>query len=261
MSTWTFAGLHDRGRASRLPPVRQSKPRKGRGMSRRKGTAALSAVMVAALVASVGVLSGGAGAAGTSTYLVVYKGTSVPSDAASSIQKAGGSIVATYGQIGVVVAASSNASFASNAQKDNKVDGAAATAGFATSVGGVNGADDNAPVQPGTPAPGSDSLSGLQWDMVQIHDPQARAINGGSPSILIGDLDTGLDYTHPDLAPNVDDAASANCVGGVAVPGKVAAMDDNGHGTHTAGIMAAALNGIGIVGVAPNVRIAGVKVG
>src|SRR5206468_10144761 len=75
------------------------------------------------------------------------------------------------------------------------------------------------------------------------------------------DIDTGLDYTHPDLAPNVDSANSVNCLTGAPVPGAVAANDDNGHGTHTAGTIAAAANGIGIVGVAPNVKIAGIKAG
>src|SRR5207249_7335045 len=89
----------------------------------------------------------------------------------------------------------------------------------------------------------------------------AQAVNVGSSSGSVGDIDTGLDYTHPDLAANVDDAASANCVSGAPVQGKVAANDDNGHGTHTAGTIAAALNGIGIVGVAPNVKIAGIKAG
>jgi subtilisin family serine protease len=97
--------------------------------------------------------------------------------------------------------------------------------------------------------------------MRQIHTSEAHAITGGSPSVVVGDIDTGLDYTHPDLAANVDDADSVNCVSGVPVPGSVAAMDDNGHGTHTAGTIAAAANGIGIVGVAPNVKIAGIKAG
>jgi subtilisin family serine protease len=97
--------------------------------------------------------------------------------------------------------------------------------------------------------------------MAQIHAPQAQAINAGSSDVLVGDIDTGLDYTHPDLAPNVDSAASANCVSGAPVQGEVAAMDDNGHGTHTAGTIAAAANGIGIIGVAPGVRVAGIKAG
>ncbi|HEX9014056.1 MAG TPA: S8 family serine peptidase, partial [Anaerolineaceae bacterium] len=69
------------------------------------------------------------------------------------------------------------------------------------------------------------------------------------------------DYTHPDLAPNVDFAKSVSCVGGVPNTDPAAWRDDNGHGTHTAGTIAAAKNGIGIVGVAPNVKIAGIKAG
>jgi len=96
--------------------------------------------------------------------------------------------------------------------------------------------------------------------MRQIHAPEAHAITGGSPAVLVGDIDTGIDFTHPDLIQNIDVANSANCLSGAAVPG-LAAQDDNGHGTHTAGTIAAASNGIGIVGVAPNVKIAGIKAG
>jgi subtilisin family serine protease len=78
---------------------------------------------------------------------------------------------------------------------------------------------------------------------------------------VVGDIDTGLDFTHPDLAPNVDAANSVSCIGGRPNQSPAAWMDDNGHGTHTAGTIAAAKNGIGIVGVAPNVKIAGIKAG
>jgi subtilisin family serine protease len=96
--------------------------------------------------------------------------------------------------------------------------------------------------------------------MRQIHTPEAHAITGGSPTVLVGDIDTGIDFNHPDLRQNIDVANSANCLSGAPVPG-TAAKDGNGHGTHTAGTIAAAANGIGIVGVAPNVRIAAIKAG
>src|SRR5258706_4777966 len=74
-------------------------------------------------------------------------------------------------------------------------------------------------------------------------------------------MNTVLNYTHLDLAANVDDGNSVNCVSGAPGEGMIAANDDNGQGTHTAGTIAAASNGIGIVGVAPNVKIAAIKAG
>jgi subtilisin family serine protease len=94
--------------------------------------------------------------------------------------------------------------------------------------------------------------------MEQINAFAAHEITGGDPDVIVGDLDTGLDFTHPDLAPNYRADLSADCSSGVASP-LLAGNDANGHGTHTAGTIAAAVNGIGVTGVAPNVGLAGVK--
>ena len=195
------------------------------------------------------------------TYLVVYKQQALPAGVAQTISQAGGTVVATYDAIGVAVARSNSTTFSANLTKEASVEGVSATAGLATRLNNGSLGDTGTSVDAATPAPGDDTLSSLQWDMNQIKAPEARAINGGSPSVTVGDIDTGLDYTHPDLAANVDFAKSASCIGGVADNSPSAWNDDNGHGTHTAGTIAAARNGIGIVGVAPNVKIAGIKAG
>jgi len=223
---------------------------------------ALAITLVAATIQATFAPIASAGATGT--FLVLYKGTAVPSNASSTIGAAGGSLVYSYPQIGVAVATSDSATFGAMLKaSDSSVQGAVATARFGTQVTGPNaaGGADGAAVDPGTPAPGSDNLSGLQWDMTQIQAPEARAVTGGSPSVVVGDIDTGLDWTHPDLAANVDFTNSVSCVSGAPDTDPAAWMDDNGHGTHTAGTIAAAKNGIGIVGVAPNVKIAGIKAG
>lgn len=195
-------------------------------------------------------------------FIVLYKTSQVPSGAATLITNAGGSLIYSYAQIGVVIAKSDNALFAANLLQNSAIQGVSATAAFATQLdGSVQDNGSNSVPAPNTPAPGSDNLSGLQWDMIQIHAPEAQALNGGSPSVTVGDIDTGIDWTHPDLAPNVDFSKSVSCVSGVPDTAPSAWMDDNGHGTHTAGTIAAAKNGVGIVGVAPNVKIAGIKAG
>ena len=217
---------------------------------------ATAAVLIATSLAT------GASSDSAAKYVILYKAQSVPSDAAKTIASAGGTLVYSYDQIGVAIASSSNSSFRDNVMKDNRVDGASATTNFASKLPDEQAsADSSTGDLPNAPATDADTFSGLQWDMQQIHTPQAHAVTGGSPAVLVGDIDTGLDYRHPDLRQNVSDANSANCVTGAPVPGAAAADDDNGHGTHTAGTIAAAANGVGIVGVAPNVKIAGIKAG
>ena len=233
---------------------------------RARALARFSAIAgAAALVAGITPITStvGADAASTSqTYIVLAKQENVSARLLSQLRLQGGTIVASYDAIGVVVVRTSDAQFAGRAQKNLDVEGAANANTLAFHLKPTienNGGDHGG--NGGKPASDSDNLSGLQWDMKQIHTPEAHAITGGSRSVLVGDIDTGLDFTHPDLAPNVDSANSVNCLSGSPVAGAAAAMDDNGHGTHTAGTIAAASNGIGIVGVAPNVRIAGIKAG
>ncbi|HYW87032.1 MAG TPA: S8 family serine peptidase, partial [Chloroflexota bacterium] len=220
-------------------------------------------VLATSLLVVPGSISAEPAASAAETYLIVYSGAAVPADAATSMATAGGTLVYSYDAIGVAIASSSSPSFRDNIMRDSRVDGASATAAFATRLNDANldAANTTSTPAPASPAPGNDNLSGRQWDMTQIHAPEARAINGVSPSVTVGDIDTGLDFTHPDLAANVDFGRSASCIGGAPNTNPPAWMDDEGHGTHTAGTIAAAKNGIGIVGVAPKVRIAGIKAG
>jgi major intracellular serine protease len=67
---------------------------------------------------------------------------------------------------------------------------------------------------------------------------------------VVAVLDTGVDYKHPDLAKNIIDGISV-------VPGQKQYTDDNGHGTHVAGIIAANKS---LLGVAPGTKILVIKV-
>ncbi|WSJ91399.1 S8 family serine peptidase [Streptomyces sp. NBC_01304] len=102
-----------------------------------------------------------------------------------------------------------------------------------------------------------------QWDLRAIGADKAAKINPGSSKVTVGVIDTGVDDTHPDLAPNFSAAQSANCVGGTpdTSPGawRPYTVEDY-HGTHVAGEIAAARNNIGVAGVAPGVKVAGIKV-
>ena len=83
--------------------------------------------------------------------------------------------------------------------------------------------------------------------------------NNTGAGILVGVVDTGIDLTHPEFAGRI---VTGTCFGGTTVCAGTAAQgnDDNGHGTHVAGIIAAAANGVGTTGVAPGALLLPVKV-
>lgn len=212
------------------------------------------AVAAASMLAFAAVAS----PAGTTTYVVLYKEQAVPAGVKAAIGGAGGKVVASYPQIGVVIAESSSSAFRSKLNADQHVEAAASTAGFGVRL--RSQFETNLlPTGGWGPPSAGDPLTGLQWDMRQVHALDAHRITAGSRSVLVGDLDTGVDPTHPDLAANIDYANSASCMTGAPDTDPEAWFDRFGHGTHTAGTIAAAANGIGIVGMAPRVRIAAVK--
>ena len=106
------------------------------------------------------------------------------------------------------------------------------------------------------PAGASNDLSfSEQWGLPQIGAPAAWATTTGA-GVRIGIVDTGIDLTHEDLAGKV--VAHTSCVGSGGDPSKCkgSAQDDQGHGTHVAGIAAAYKdNGVGVAGVAPDAEL------
>ncbi len=88
--------------------------------------------------------------------------------------------------------------------------------------------------------------------VVQIKAPDAWECSRGK-AVKVAVLDTGIDSEHPDLKPNFKMGVSF-------VPDESSWQDFNGHGTHCAGTIAAAINGSGVVGVAPNAYLYAVKV-
>jgi thermitase len=90
-----------------------------------------------------------------------------------------------------------------------------------------------------------------QWGLQAVSAPAAWNLTLGDPSIVIAIVDTGVDSSHPDL--------SSKIVGEYSYTGSV--KDGFGHGTHVAGIAAAATNNnVGIAGMCPNCSILSVKV-
>ncbi|KAB7787629.1 S8 family peptidase [Bifidobacterium cebidarum] len=104
------------------------------------------------------------------------------------------------------------------------------------------------------------------WGIIATGASQALPViehNVKLAKTVVGILDSGVDDTHPDIAPNFDAADSANCnVNGIPDNSFGAwRPTSNAHGTHTAGTVAAAHNGIGVDGVDPQATIAAVKTG
>jgi lantibiotic leader peptide-processing serine protease len=104
----------------------------------------------------------------------------------------------------------------------------------------------------------ADFFFDLQWghNAVRAHHAWPHGVRGQGVKVAV--LDTGFDLTHPDLAPNINLALSANFVPGETL--QYVLPDPFSHGSHVAGTIAAAQNDFGVIGVAPDAELVLVKV-
>jgi len=115
-----------------------------------------------------------------------------------------------------------------------------------------------------------DPLDNNLWGMRMIKADQAHTRTLGNRQVKVGIMDTGVQADHPDIHPNFDYRASRNFTTDItAIDGTCevstcidpVGVDDNGHGTHVAGTIAAASNDLGVSGVAPQASIVEVRAG
>ncbi|WP_328527553.1 S8 family serine peptidase [Nocardioides sp. NBC_00368] len=225
-------------------------------------------------------------------YVVAYAEGSSAATARAAVKAAGGEIVSENSAIGVATvtagedfAEAANASGALVGAAQDRIVGANTPDGASNArkqevskvETEIRGGKGTAPKTPKPKGPG-EPLSGLQWDMKQIHAADANKTERGK-GVRVGILDTGVDGSHPDIAPNFDANLSRNFTTDIPVDANganvdgpcedepdascedAADVDENGHGTHVASTIASPVNGVGITGVAPEADIVNLRAG
>jgi lantibiotic leader peptide-processing serine protease len=249
---------------------------------------------LAALVATVLVVASGSAlgagttrsaAPNTTQYLVVFK-VGHSGAGVQAVRAAGGRVV-RIDKVGVGTVTSSKPAFARALRASGAVAAVARNASFfqpaLKAAGPPPEGTHTAAAEASACASlysvpvtvGPDPLSPCQWDMriIGASPTGSYDVNQGA-GVKVGDLDTGIDLNHPDLAPNLDVGESCSFIyastptsdpSEQVTPGncsnKSAVQDLNGHGTHTAGTMAAPINGLGVAGVAPAATLVALKAG
>lgn len=215
-------------------------------------------LVVSLLAASFSV---GAAGAAEKNYLVVFISEDIPSGAGDLVSAAGGKVLTTIPQLGIVVATSANPKFADSLGTSKSILGVGPDLEIKLDVpqveevlaGDIPGGD----VSPGDiPSGGLNGPGDLfelnQWDIKKVTDNgRSFAVQTGNHQVVVGVIDTGIDFDHPDLKGSIVPGSKTF------VPGTADARDMNGHGTHVAGAIAA--NGR-TYGVGPNLGIRAYRV-
>ena len=251
-------------------------------LKRVRRAAAVAALTIASVaVPAVAAPAGGSGQ--EAGYLVVLK-EHARAAGLDAVERAGGRVV-KLNKLGIARAVSSDPGFASTLGASGAVEAVGNDGGWQLQplsvtqepppVPGPEMAADCAAQYGVAVEVGPDQLSACQWDMRSINaSPVGSYSANRGAGATIGIIDTGVDFTHPDIAPNLDLGLSCSFITpgnptalpeeidptGTACQTKAATQDLFGHGTHVAGIAAAPSNGIGVTGVAPQATLVSLKV-
>jgi subtilisin family serine protease len=263
-------------------------------MRRQHALATLVAVLAISVLVFGAPAVGGTPTASTDYAVLIEQGAS--HDAAlAAVRASGGTVIAQNAAVGTLTVRAPAAGFveqvsaspaiygAAHTRPIGRVPDAAPAAGAARHLRDIVETEHNptnvslAPQLDASLAPvGLDPLDADQWGLRMVKSDLARTVQAGDHGVMVGVLDSGVDATHPDIAPNINVALSRNFTtdlptdpNGAPFDGPCEfagcvdppAYDDNGHGTHVAGIIAAAANGFGLSGVAPGVTIVSIRGG
>jgi lantibiotic leader peptide-processing serine protease len=247
------------------------------------GAAATAAALVMALLSTPpGAQAGENPATGPMTeYNVLIADGASRADAVAAVAAEGGTVLRTNKDVRLMTVSAPRDGFVLAMAHHDAVVGAARSQIIGQTPGAAPVKDrveteaqrasgQSATVAPTVAAAGADPLDSQLWGMRMIHADSAHAVQPGAKGVTVGILDSGLDARNPDLAANFDAAKSRNFVTDIPSidgPCEFAACidpigwDDSGHGTHVSGTVGAALNGIGVSGVAPNVTLVEIRGG
>jgi subtilisin family serine protease len=219
-------------------------------------------------------------ASGPAEFLVVYADGVDPTAGRSAVRAAGGQLVDEQPEVGVALVRADHGLVqragqhrellgVSRGRAIGRIPSAVEAAGLRPD--GTGAGEAGSPAAGTSSRPGEEPFAGLQWGNQAIHATERGSyrFERGDRRVLVGILDSGIDSTHPDLVSTVDATRARNFApdipeldGPCEHPSCLdpADRDDLGHGTHVAGVVAAARNGLGTAGVAPGVTLVSLRV-